>query len=123
LDPQRRPAVFLPAPGKFYFVAIAGDVTASLLDKIIREIRAGIALAELLVLRRHAMKLWKTAFAASFALLMFAMPVGASAADWGSWQPTKDQPTSIVPVEYYHYHGDYRCHHRWFRIHHHRICG
>jgi hypothetical protein len=70
------------------------------------------------------MKLLKTAFAASFALLMFALPVGASAADWGVWQPTQPASSSIVPAEYYyHHHWDGRCHNRWFRIHHHRICG
>ena len=70
------------------------------------------------------MKLWKTAFVASFALLMLAMPVGASAAEWGSWQPTENQSSSIVPIEYYHHHHwDHRCHNRWFRMHHHRICG
>jgi hypothetical protein len=71
------------------------------------------------------MQLWKIAFAASFALLMFAMPVGASAADWGSWQPTETQSSSIVPAGYYyhHHHWDGRCRHRRFRIHHHRICG
>jgi hypothetical protein len=61
------------------------------------------------------MKIWKMAFAAAFALLMFAAsPMTASAADWGYWHP--------VPVAGYYHHGS-ACRNWWFRVHHRRICG
>jgi hypothetical protein len=80
------------------------------------------------------MKIWKMAFAAAFALLMFAAsPMTASAADWGYWHPVP-VAAPVVPVQipafqpvYYNYGGYYRhgsaCRNWWFRVHHRRLCG
>jgi hypothetical protein len=70
------------------------------------------------------MKLWKTAVAAVFALMIFASTGTASAA----WYPVPVAP--VAPVEYYpqpHYlpawHGrPAACGNHWFRRHHPRMC-
>jgi hypothetical protein len=81
-----------------------------------------------------AMKILKIAFAAAFALLMFAAsPLTASAAEWGYWHPVP-VAAPVVPVERpafqpvyysygYAYHHGSACRNWWFRVHHRRICG
>ena len=79
------------------------------------------------------MKIWKMAFAAAFALLMFAaLPTTASAADWGYWHPVP-VAAPVMPVErpallpvnynYGYYHRGSACRNWWFRVHHRRLCG
>jgi len=81
------------------------------------------------------MKIWKMAFAAVFALLMFAASsiTAANAADWGYRHPVPIAAPG-VPVStpafqpddynygYYHHHGS-ACRNWWFRVQHRRLCG
>jgi hypothetical protein len=81
-----------------------------------------------------AMKLWKVAVAAMFALMMFAMPGRASA----EWYPNHPVPAPApvgryYPARYYpapypawNYGGGWghpiACRNPWFRHHHPRMC-